>query len=162
MVKVSNRCIGFVRRRFDDSTIQHFNELFLSVSICVDPWLKKKSARSRKRAGGRNESGQLDFFLFLRGERLGGGLRLGGALLKFVHASGGVHELLRAGVEGMAHVANADDDGLLGGTRLDHVAAGATDFRVHIFRMNVRLHKKDGKTIMVLPDDKGEFLRELK
>jgi hypothetical protein len=23
--------------------------------------------------------------------------------------------------------------------------------------MNVRLHKKDGKTIMVLPDDKGEF-----
>jgi hypothetical protein len=57
----------------------------------------------------------------------------------------------------MAHVANADDDGLLGGARLDHVAAGATDFRVHIFRMNVRLHKKDGKTITVLPDDKREF-----
>jgi hypothetical protein len=126
--------------------------------ICANLWLKKnKTARSRKRAGGRNESGQLNFFLFLRGERLGGGLRLGGALLEFVHAAGGVHELLRAGVKGMAHVANADDDGLLGGTRLDHVAAGATDFRVNIFWMNVRLHKKDGKTIMVLPDDKREF-----
>ena len=86
------------------------------------------------------------------------GCRLGGALLEFVHAAGGVHELLRAGVKGMAHVANADDDGLLGGARLDHVAAGATDFRVHIFRMNVRLHKKDDKTITVSPDDKREFL----
>jgi hypothetical protein len=105
---------------------------------------------------------QLSLFLFLRGERFGGGGGLGGALLEFVHAAGGVHELLRAGVEGMAHVANADDDGLLGGARLDHVAAGATDFRVHIFRMNVRLHKKDGKTIMVLPDDKREFQVETK
>ena len=69
---------------------------------------------------------------------------------------------MRAGVERMAHVANADDDGLLGGARLDHVAAGATDFRVHIFRMNVRLHKKDGKTITILPDDKREFQVETK
>src|SRR5271154_3787510 len=116
--------------------------------LCQSVANEKKSARSRKRAGGRNEIGQLNFFLFLRGERLGGGLRLGGALLEFIHATGGVHELLRAGVERMAHVANADDDGLLGGARLDHVAAGATDFRVNIFWMNVRLHKKDGKTIM--------------
>ena len=86
------------------------------------------------------------------------GGRLGGALLEFVHATGGVHELLSAGVKGMAHVANADDDGLLGGARLDHVAAGATDFRVHIFRMNVRLHKKDNKTIMISLDDKREIL----
>jgi hypothetical protein len=71
-----------------------------------------------------------------------GGLRLGGALLEFVHAAGGVHELLLAGVERMANVANADDDHGLGGAGLDHVAAGATDLRVHIFRMNVRLHKK--------------------
>jgi len=42
----------------------------------------------------------------------------------------------------MADVADADDNGRLGGARLDHVAAGATDFGVHIFRMNVRLHKK--------------------
>jgi hypothetical protein len=84
----------------------------------------------------------------------------GGALLEFVHAAGGVHELLLSGVEWMAHVANADDDGLLGGAGLDHVAAGATDFRVHIFRMNVRLHKKDDKTITVSPDDKREFFGE--
>jgi hypothetical protein len=60
----------------------------------------------------------------------------------------------------MAHVANADDDGLLGGARLDHVAAGATDFRVHIFWMNVRLHKKDGKLIRKTRDDKREFLAD--
>jgi hypothetical protein len=105
---------------------------------------------------------KLDFFLFLRGERLGGGLRLGGALLELVHATGRVHEFLRARVERVADVANADDDGLLGGARFDHVAAGATDFRVHIFRMNVRLHKKDDKTIMVLPNDKREFFEEAK
>jgi len=129
------------------------------VSICVNPWLiKKKFARPCKRAGGRKESGQLNFFLFLRGVFGLRGCRLGGALLEFVHAAGGVHELLRAGVKGMAHVANADDDGLLGGARLDHVAAGATDFRVHIFRMNVRLHKKDNKTIMISLDDKREIL----
>ena len=110
--------------------------------LCKSVAKKKKSARSRKRAGRRNESGQLDFFLFLRGERLGGGGGLGGALLEFVHAAGGVHEFLRAGIKRMAHVANADDGGLPGGARLDHVAAGATDFSVHIFRMNVQFHKK--------------------
>jgi len=122
---------------------------------------KKKSARQRIRASGRNEIRQLDFFLFLRGERGLGGLGLGGALLELVHAAGGVHELLRAGVEGMAHVANADDDGLLGGARLDHVAAGATNFRVHIFRMNVQFHKKGCKLIRKSPDDKGEFSWQL-
>ena len=105
---------------------------------------------------------KLNFFLFLRGERLGGGLRLGGALLEFVHATGGVHEFLLAGVKRMADVADADNDDRLGGARLDHVAAGATDFRVHIFRMNVRLHKKDAKTIMVLPDDKREFCKAMR
>ena len=82
-------------------------------------------------------------FLFLG--RGGGGLRggrFGGALLEFVHATGGVHEFLLAGVKWMAHVADTNDDGLLGGTRLDHVAAGATDFRVQILRMNVCFHKR--------------------
>ena len=41
----------------------------------------------------------------------------------------------------MAHVTDTNDDGLLGGTGLNHVATGATDLGVHIFRMNVRLHK---------------------
>jgi hypothetical protein len=102
--------------------------------------------------------GEKLFLFLLRGlERRLGGLSLGGALLEFVHATGGIHEFLRAGVKGMAHVANAHDDGGLGGAGLDHVATGATDFRINIFWMNVRLHKKDGKTITVLPDDKREF-----
>ena len=84
-------------------------------------------------------------------------MRLGGTLLEFVHATGGVHELLLAGVERVAHVANAHDDQGLGGAGLDLIAAGATDFRVHIFRMNVRLHKKGHKFTMNEPDNKREF-----
>src|SRR5664280_1173598 len=98
------------------------------------------------------------FLLFLRSvEGFFGGQRFGRALLEFVHAAGGIHKFLRAGVKGMARVANADDDGLLGGARLDHVAAGATDFRVNIFRMDVRLHKKGCKTIICPRNDKQEF-----
>ena len=70
------------------------------------------------------------------------GLRLGHALLEFVHAPGGVHELLLAGVKRMADVADADDDRRLGGAGFDHVAARATDFRVHVFRMNISSHKR--------------------
>jgi hypothetical protein len=125
--------------------------------VALNPFRKKESARSRKRAGGRNEIVRLNLFLFLRGECLGGGGCLGGALLEFVYAPGGVHELLRAGVKRMARVANAYDDGLLGGARLDHVTTGATYLSVHIFRMNVRLHKKDAQFIRKMRDDKGEF-----
>ena len=106
---------------------------------------------------GRRLVKKLLLFLLGGGKGFLGGLRLGGALLEFVHASGGVHELLLAGVERVAHVANADDNQWLGGAGLDLVAAGATDFRVHIFRMNVRLHKKGPKCIMDALDDKGEF-----
>src|SRR5579862_5736400 len=81
-------------------------------------------------------------FLFLRGEGSLGGLGLGGALLELVHATGSVHELLLSGVKGMANVANAHDDHGLGGAGLDHVATGATDFRIHIFRMNICFHKR--------------------
>jgi hypothetical protein len=102
---------------------------------------------------------KLDFLFLLRGLFGLRGLRLGQALLEFVHASGGVHELLCAGVKRVAGVANADDDGGFGGTRLDHVAAGAPDFRVRIFWMNVRLHKRDDKTIMISLDDKTEFCK---
>jgi hypothetical protein len=91
-------------------------------------------------------------------ERGLGGLRFGGALLELVHASGGIHEFLLTGVKRMAHVTNTDDNGRLGGAGLDHVATGATDFRVHIFWMNVRLHKKGGNPTMKTRDDKGEFL----
>jgi hypothetical protein len=88
---------------------------------------------------------KLNFLFLLRGLCGLCGLRLGEALLEFVHAAGGVHELLLAGVKRVAGVANADDDGGSGGTRLDHVAAGTTDFRVHIFWMNVRLHKRSAR-----------------
>ena len=100
---------------------------------------------------------KLLLLLLCGGKRFLGGLRLGGALLEFVHATGGVHELLLSGVERVAHVANTDDDHRLGGAGLDLIATGATDFRVHIFRMNVRLHKKGGKLTTNGPDDKREF-----
>jgi hypothetical protein len=89
---------------------------------------------------------KLLLFLLCGGKRFLGGLRLGGTLLEFVHATGGVHELLLAGVKRVAHVANAHDDHGLGGAGLNLIAAGATDFRVHIFRMYVRLHKKGLQT----------------
>jgi hypothetical protein len=82
------------------------------------------------------------FLLFLGGKRSLGGLRLGGALLELVHATGRIHKLLLPRVKRMAHVANTDDDSRLRGTRLDHVATRATDLRIHIFWMNVCFHKK--------------------
>jgi hypothetical protein len=88
---------------------------------------------------------KLNFLFLLRGLFGLRGLRLGEALLELVHAAGSVHEFLRAGIERMARIADTDDDGGFGGTRLDHVAAGATDFRVRIFWMDVRLHKRVAK-----------------
>ena len=65
----------------------------------------KPPARSSNHAGGKGEQRLL---LFLA---CGGGglrfLRLGHALLEFVHATSGIHKLLGAGVEGMAGIANA-------------------------------------------------------
>jgi hypothetical protein len=119
---------------------------------------KKETARNPKRERGRVESGQLNFFLLRRGGGGLRGLRLDEALLEFVDATGGIHKFLRAGVEGVAGIANADDDAGFGGTRLDHVAAGATDFRVIVFRMYVRIHNKKGcYLIMDKLDDKKEF-----
>jgi hypothetical protein len=87
-----------------------------------------------------------------------GGLRLSHALLEFVHAPGGVHEFLRASVEGMADVADADQDGRFGGAGLDDIAAGATDFRLHIFRMYFRSHKSnDAQSNRVPPIGKRLF-----
>jgi hypothetical protein len=91
------------------------------------------------------KTGQLNFLFLLRGLFGLRGLRLGEALLEFVYATGGIHELLRAGVKRVAGVANAHDDGGFGGTRLDDVAAGATDFCVRVFWMNVRLHKRGAR-----------------
>ena len=106
----------------------------------------------------RKESGRLSLLFLFRGKRDLGGLRFGGALLEFVYPTGGVHEFLLAGVERVTDVADTHDDHGPGGAGLDDVAAGATDFRVHIFRMNVRLHKKSRKVITNAPNDKREFM----
>src|SRR5438477_654721 len=97
-------------------------------------------ARGRPRAGGKRVQSLL-LFLFGFG---GGGLGcvgFGHALLELVHATSGIDELLLAGIEGMADVANTDQNHRLGGAGLNHVAASATDFRFLIFRMNVSFHK---------------------
>src|SRR4051812_28018595 len=86
--------------------------------------------------------GKLSLLFLLGGRGSLGGLRLGHALLEFIHAAGRIHELLRARVERVAGVADAQQNGLSCGTGLDHVAASATDFRVLIFRMNVSFHNK--------------------
>src|SRR5882672_4552686 len=70
----------------------------------------------------------------LRGLR---SLGLGHALLEFVHATGRIHEFLLTGVKGVADVANTDQNRGSGGAGLDDIAAGATDLRVLVFRMNV-------------------------
>jgi hypothetical protein len=85
--------------------------------------------------------------LFLSSAGLGlGGLRFSQALLELVHATGRIYKFLRAGVEGMADVANTEENDWFGGASLDDVAAGATNFRVHIFRMYISFHNKGAKT----------------
>ncbi len=86
----------------------------------------------------------LAFFL-LRGRSRLRGLGLGHALLEFIHAPGGIDELLLAGVEGMAGVAYTDNYHRLRGTGLDYVAARATNLRIHVFRMNLLFHKRQAK-----------------
>jgi hypothetical protein len=102
---------------------------------------KKNPPACGKNAGGRREKLALNFLFLLARKRGLGSQSLGGALLEFIHATGGIHKLLLARVKRMADVANANDDRGLGGTRLDYVATGATNLRVHIFWMYVRLHK---------------------
>src|SRR5437870_2044411 len=98
---------------------------------------------------GRMRRNQLLLFLFRGGGRRSdslGGLSLREALLEFVHAASGINELLLARVKRMADVAYTDQNRRPGGAGLDHVAAGATYFRVHILRMNVRFHNQERTT----------------
>src|SRR5258708_39369234 len=84
--------------------------------------------------------------LFLGGRRSGlGGLSLGHALLEFIDAAGGIHKFLLAGEEGMAGITYTHDNHRLGGAGLDHVAASATDLRIHILWMYLLFHKRDVK-----------------
>ena len=106
----------------------------------------KKKPPANRNSGGRAVIERRLFLLFLARGGLGdgglGGLRLGHALLELVHAAGGIDELLLARVERMAGVANTDRQILTRRTGLDRVAAGATDFRLVVFRMSVSFHNK--------------------
>ena len=119
----------------------------VNFSMCgrrsiLDHWQKKDRPQVRRHRG-RLSVKKLFLFLFPCWSGGGlGGLGLGHALLELVHAAGGIDKLLRARVEGMARVADTDENGRPGGTRLDHVAAGATDFGILVFRMSFSFHKK--------------------
>src|SRR5262245_6024732 len=102
--------------------------------------LKKKSpARCMTRAG---ENWETLLLFLLRGRSGLSGLGLGKALLEFIHATRGIHELLLSGVERMAGIANADDDHGFGRPGLDDIAARTTDLRFDILRMNICFHKR--------------------
>lgn len=61
-------------------------------------------------------------------------------LVELVHAAAGVDELLLAGVERVALGADFNRDVLLGGTGLNHVAAGAANRGRLIIGMNTFFH----------------------
>src|SRR5260370_22563610 len=88
------------------------------------------------------------------------GLRFDHALLELVHAPCRVHELLLAGVKRMAGVTYTHDDDGLGRAGLDHVAARATDFRIHIFRMYISFHKRPDTIPLVGRMASGKIVQE--
>ena len=61
-------------------------------------------------------------------------------LVEAADTSAGIHHLLLTGVEGVTLRAHFNTDVLLGGTSLDHVAAGAPDGGLLIVGMNSCLH----------------------
>src|SRR5688572_4971146 len=91
---------------------------------------EKESARKVQHLCGRKSGIGLGLLLLGRGSGLGslGSLGLGHALLELVDAAGGVYEALLAGVEGVADVADTDENRGFGGAGLDRIAAGATNF----------------------------------
>jgi hypothetical protein len=99
------------------------------------------AGRENLDAGGRVKDDLL--FLFLGGRhgclsRLG----LGQTLLEFIDAACRIDEFLCARVERMAHVANADHHRRLRRAGFDDVPAGASYFRINVFRMYLLSHKK--------------------
>src|SRR2546426_4279576 len=117
-------------------------------------WGKTYPPAAQGNCCGRMRSNQLLLPLFRGGGGGLGGLSLREALLEFVHATGGINELLLARVKRMADVAYTDQNRRPRGAGLDHVAAGATDFRVHILRMDVRFHDQGAQITSRPPSDK--------
>src|SRR5579884_2595465 len=117
------------------------NFSFPILQFSITPTPEKTVRPHGDKPGGRTLKAMLLLFLFCGGGGLRG-LRLGHALLELVHATGRVHKLLRTGVERMANVANTEQNHRFGRAGLDHVAAGATDFRLLIFRVYVNFHNK--------------------
>jgi hypothetical protein len=74
-----------------------------------------------------------------RHSRLG---RLAGAeaLREFLHASGGIDELLLAGEKGMAGRANTEAQVLFSGAGMIDGAAGADDLAFHVFGVDIGFH----------------------
>jgi len=65
----------------------------------------------------------------------------GVTLLEALDPAGRIDKLLRAGEERMAFRANADAHVLVGGPRLNHIAAGTVNHRIDVFRMNLGFHE---------------------
>ena len=65
---------------------------------------------------------------------------LGGAALEALHAAARVHELLAAGVEGVALGADLDVQLRLGRARAELIAAGAANVRLDVLGMDSLFH----------------------
>ncbi len=61
-------------------------------------------------------------------------------LREFLHAAGGINELLLAGEKGMAGRANTKAQVLFGGASVIDGATGADDLAFHIFGVDIRFH----------------------
>jgi hypothetical protein len=70
------------------------------------------------------------------------GLSFRHALLELVDAAGRIHKLLRTRVKRVARITDTHDYHGLGRTRLDHIAARATNFSILVFWMNINFHIK--------------------
>ena len=64
-------------------------------------------------------------------------------LVELIHTAAGVDQLLLAGEEGVALGADFNGDVLLGGTGLDHIAAGAANGGLLVIGMDTLLHGHD-------------------
>ena len=103
-----------------------------------------KTKRAQAPGHGRLRPVKRSYFFFAAGRGLAdpllGHLARAEAAREFLHASGGIDELLLAGEKGMARRANAEAEILLGGAGVIDRAAGADDLAFHVFGVDIRFH----------------------